>query len=80
MNEDIIKDSLNFNYKDTPLKIGYFGAFTKSVREPNNYIINIANSLSDNIKHEWYINEESKSIMLNKETSTYKLNFWYESI
>ena len=60
MNEDIIKDSLNFNYKDTPLKIGYFGAFTKSVREPNNYIINIANSLGSNVKHEWYINEESK--------------------
>ena len=46
--------------KNTPLKIGYFGAFTKSVREPNNYLINIANSLGDNIKHEWYINEESK--------------------
>ncbi len=60
LNEDIIKDSLNFNYKNTPLKIGYFGAFTKSVREPNNYIINIANSLGSNVKHEWYINEESK--------------------
>ena len=60
LNEDIIKNSLNFNYKDTPLKIGYFGAFTKSVREPNNYIINIANSLGSDVKHEWYINEESK--------------------
>ncbi len=60
LNNDIIKSSLSFNYKDTPLKIGYFGAFTKSVREPNNYIINIANSLGDKTKHEWYINEESK--------------------
>ena len=60
LNEDIIKNSQNFNYKDTPLKIGYFGAFTKSVREPNNYIINIANSLGSDVKHEWYINEESK--------------------
>ena len=58
--KEIIKNSLNFNYEDTPLKIGYFGAFTKSVREPNNYINNIANSLDDDIKHEWYINEESK--------------------
>ena len=33
---------------------------TKSVREPNNYIINIANSLDDEIKHEWYIHNESK--------------------
>ena len=60
LNDDIIKNSLSFNYKNTPLKIGYFGAFTKSVREPNNYIINIANSLGDKTKHEWYINEESK--------------------
>ena len=60
LNNDIIKNSLSFNYKDNPLKIGYFGAFTKSVREPNNYIINIANFFDDNLMHEWYINEESK--------------------
>ena len=60
LNEKRINNSLNFNYEDTPLKIGYFGAFTKSVREPNNYIINIANYLDDDIKHEWYINKESK--------------------
>jgi len=60
LNEERIKNSLNFNYEDTPLIIGYFGAFTKSVREPNNYIISIANSLDDEIKHEWYINKESK--------------------
>ena len=60
LNKDVVKNSLSFNYENTPLKIGYFGAFTKSVREPNNYLINIANSLGDNIKHVWYINEESK--------------------
>ncbi len=60
LNEKRINNSLNFNYEDTPLKIGYFGAFTKSVREPNNYINSIANSLDDDIKHEWYINKESK--------------------
>jgi len=60
LNEKRIKDSNTFDYEDNPLKIGYFGAFTKSVREPNNYITSIANSLGDEIKHEWYINEESK--------------------
>ena len=60
MDEKRIKNSLTFNYEDTPLKIGDFGAFTKSVREPNNYIISIANSLDDEIKHEWYINKESQ--------------------
>ena len=60
LNDDIINNSLSFNYNENPLKIGYFGAFTKSVREPNNYIINIANFFDDNLMHEWYINEESK--------------------
>ena len=60
LNEDKIKNSMAFNYQDTPLKIGYFGAFTKSVREPNNYITSIANSLDDEIEHKWYINKESK--------------------
>ena len=60
LDEKRIKNSLTFNYEDTPLKIGYFGAFTKSVREPNNYIVSIANSLDNQIKHEWYINKESK--------------------
>jgi len=60
LNEKRIKKSMSFNYEDAPLKIGYFGAFTKSVREPNNYITSITNLLDDEIKHEWYINKESK--------------------
>ena len=60
VSEKIINKSANFNYKIMPLRIGYFGAFTKSVREPNNYINNIANSFDEEIEHLWYINEESK--------------------
>ena len=60
VSEKIINKSANFNYKIMPLRIGYFGAFTKSVREPYNYINNIANSFDEEIKHLWYINEESK--------------------
>ena len=60
VSEKIINKSTNFNYKIMPLRIGYFGAFTKSVREPNNYINNIANSFDEEIEHLWYINEESK--------------------
>ena len=60
VSEKIINKSANFNYKIMPLRIGYFGAFTKSVREPYNYINNIANSFDEEIEHLWYINEESK--------------------
>ena len=60
VNEQNLYIASNFNYKVTPIKIGYFGAFTKSVREPNNYINNIANFLNEDFEHKWYINEESK--------------------
>ena len=60
VNEKIINKSNNFNYKIMPLRIGYFGAFTNSVREPYNYINSIANSFDEEVEHAWYINEESK--------------------
>lgn len=60
VNEKIINKSDNFNYKIMPLRIGYFGAFTNSVREPYNYINSIANSFDEEVEHAWYINEESK--------------------
>ena len=62
VNEEYVKISQNFNYKNKPLKIGYFGAFTHSVREPKNYINSIANIYNDHIDHEWYINKESKKL------------------
>ena len=60
VSEKIIKKSDNFNYKNMPLRIGYFGAFTNSVREPSNYINNIANSFNEEVEHVWYTNEESR--------------------
>lgn len=62
VNEEYVKISQNFNYKIKPLKIGYFGALTNSVREPKNYINSIANIYDDHIDHEWYINKESKKL------------------
>ena len=62
VNEEYVKISQNFNYKIKPLKIGYFGAFTNSVREPKNYINSIANIYDDHIDHEWYVNKESKKL------------------
>ena len=62
VNEEYVKISQNFNYKIKPLKIGYFGAFTNSVREPKNYINCIANIYDDHIDHEWYVYKESKKL------------------
>tara|TARA_B100000609_G_scaffold17340_1_gene12618 strand:- start:4081 stop:5304 length:1224 start_codon:yes stop_codon:yes gene_type:complete len=65
LNQEYIKISQNFNYKTEPIKIGYFGAFTNSVREPKNYINNIVNILDDDIEHKWYINKESKKLFVS---------------
>ena len=73
VNEQNLNIASNYNYKDTPIKIGYFGAFTKSVREPNNYINNIVNPFCEDVEHRWYINQESKKYFASiKKTSLHK--------
>ena len=73
VNEQNLYIASNYNYKVTPIKIGYFGAFTKSVREPNNYINNIVNPFFEDVEHKWYINQESKKYFASiKETSLHK--------
>ena len=73
VNEQNLNIASNFNYKVTPIKIGYFGAFTKAVREPNNYINNIVNPFFEDVEHKWYINQESKKYFASiKKTSLHK--------
>ena len=73
VNEQNLNIASNYNYKDTPIKIGYFGAFTKSVREPNNYINNIVNPFFEDVEHRWYMNQESKKYFASiKKTSLHK--------
>ena len=73
VNEQNLNIASNYNYKVTPIKIGYFGAFTKSVREPNNYINNIVNPFFEDVEHKWYINQESKKYFASiKKTSLHK--------
>ena len=73
VNEQNLNIASNYDYKVTPIKIGYFGAFTKSVREPNNYINNIVNPFFEDVEHKWYINQESKKYFASiKKTSLHK--------
>ncbi len=73
INEQNLNIASNFNYKASPITIGYFGAFTKSVREPSNYINNIVNLMYEDIEHKWFINEESKKYFSSiKKTSLHK--------
>tara|TARA_B100001093_G_scaffold352946_1_gene337441 strand:- start:417 stop:1640 length:1224 start_codon:yes stop_codon:yes gene_type:complete len=59
LNENILL-SKEYDYNKIPINIGYFGIFTDKIREPFNYINNIANKLGEEFNHHWYINEESK--------------------
>ena len=73
VNEQNLNIASNYNYKVTPIKIGYFGAFTKYVREPNNYINNIVNPFFEDVEHKWYVNQESKKNFASiKKTSLHK--------
>jgi len=75
ISKETITIARNFNYALTPFKIGYFGAFTKSVRDPKNYLSNIANHFDENFEHEWYINEESKKFFNSvKNVSSHKFH------
>jgi hypothetical protein len=59
INENILLAN-EYNYNKLPINIGYFGIFTDKIREPINYINNIASKLGDEFNHYWYVNEESK--------------------
>ena len=73
VSEENLAIAKSFNYTDSPIKVGYFGAFTKSVREPSNYLKNIGNLMNDDTEHIWYINEESKKYFASiKKTSRHK--------
>tara|TARA_Y100000589_G_scaffold107359_1_gene101935 strand:- start:295 stop:1518 length:1224 start_codon:yes stop_codon:yes gene_type:complete len=73
VSEENLAIAKSFNYTDSPIKVGYFGAFTKSVREPSNYLKNIGNLMNDDTEHIWYINEESKKYFASmKKTSLHK--------
>ena len=73
VSEENLAIAKSFNYTDSPIKVGYFGAFTKSVREPSNYLKNIGNLMNEDTEHIWYINEESKKYFASlKKTSLHK--------
>ena len=56
-NELFLK-TLNFNYNSLPIKLGYFGIFTKGVRSPNNFL-KLFKDVND-IELHWYTNQDSK--------------------
>jgi hypothetical protein len=75
INPHFIDSSNKFRYINLPIKIGYFGIFTDGVRDPFNYLDNVASSLKDNIHHYWYINDESIkyfSSLKNRNTHIFK--------
>ena len=65
IDKNLLSKSINYNYSQKPLKIGYFGIFTDKVRDPENYLKLVHNFYSDKFEHFWYTNQESKKF-LNK--------------
>ena len=65
IDKNSLSKSINYNYSQKPLKIGYFGIFTDRVRDPENYLKLVHNFYSYKFEHFWYTNQESKKF-LNK--------------
>jgi len=65
IDKNLLSKSINYNYSQKPLKIGYFGIFTDKVRDPENYLKFVHNFYSYKFEHFWYTNQESKKF-LNK--------------
>ena len=65
IDKNLLSKSINYNYSQKPLKIGYFGIFTDKVRDPENYLKFVHNFYNYKFEHFWYTNQESKKF-LNK--------------
>ena len=63
LDRNLLLKSQNYNYSQKPLKIGYFGIFTDSVRDPRNYLKFVNNFYDCEFEHHWYINHESKKFL-----------------
>tara|TARA_B100001057_G_scaffold105852_1_gene103427 strand:- start:493 stop:1725 length:1233 start_codon:yes stop_codon:yes gene_type:complete len=58
---DLFNKTLSYNYSTRPIKMSYFGIFTKGVRSPNSFLDLIKNNKE--LEFSWYVNEDSEKII-----------------
>ncbi len=72
--ENLFNDSLNYNYSSRPIKISYFGIFTKGVRTPESFLKLVADK--DEYEFSWYVNKDSEKIVKSCDIDENKHSFY----
>ena len=72
--KNLFEKSLVYDYSLKPIKISYFGIFTKGVRSPNSFL----NAVADNniFEFSWYVNEDSERIIKSCDINENNHNFY----
>ncbi len=71
---DLFKKTLSYNYSTRPIKVSYFGIFTKGVRSPNSFLDLVKKNTE--FEFSWYVNEDSEKIIKSCDISADKHSFY----
>ena len=58
---ELFNNALSYDYSSRPIKISYFGIFTKGVRSPDSFLELVKKN--NELEFSWYVNEDSKKII-----------------
>ena len=71
---DLFKSALSYDYSSKPIKISYFGIFTKGVRSPNSFLELVKKN--NEMEFSWYVNEDSDKIIKSCDLNIDKHSFY----
>ena len=71
---DLLNCALSYDYSSKPIKISYFGIFTKGVRSPNSFLELVKKN--NEMEFSWYVNEDSEKIIKSCDLNVDKHSFY----
>tara|TARA_A100001011_G_scaffold302180_1_gene315811 strand:- start:961 stop:2193 length:1233 start_codon:yes stop_codon:yes gene_type:complete len=72
--KDLFNNALSYDYSSRPIKISYFGIFTKGVRSPNSFLELVKKN--NEFEFSWYVNEDSEKIIKSCDINEDKHSFY----
>ena len=72
--KDLFNNALSYDYSTRPIKISYFGIFTKGVRSPNSFLELVKKN--NEFVFSWYVNEDSEKIIKSCDINDDKHSFY----
>tara|TARA_B100001027_G_scaffold193308_1_gene148521 strand:+ start:245 stop:1477 length:1233 start_codon:yes stop_codon:yes gene_type:complete len=72
--KDLFNNALSYDYSTRPIKISYFGIFTKGVRSPNSFLELVKKN--NEFVFSWYVNEDSEKTIKSCDINDDKHSFY----